>query len=79
MRTIISIEYDEKYQSVAVSNHRKTLFSTGDVVADFRSAMIFASNIDNVCFSSTCDGFVFDIPGYKWNIDSVYGDMIVSI
>lgn len=81
---VISIDYDEgeagTYRAVAVSGfveHKE--FATGDVVADFRAAKQYAFKIDtNVMFSSSCDQFVRDNPGYSWFEDADGWEWIVK-
>lgn len=82
MLTFISIEYDTKYKKVVLSKKDKEIiaeFSSGDIVKDWEYLIDYCvNNPAHYSFLSSVDHFVFDIPGYRWDIDEVGNEIIVK-
>lgn len=79
----LSIDYDEgkpgTYRAVEVTGPRELVkrFETGDVEADWRSAILYAAgHLEDgtaafIITSSSCDHFCMDDDNYGWNEDSM--------
>lgn len=77
----LGIDYDEgeptSYRAVVVTdiNGEDTRFETGDPVADWHAASDHARELVQTgqaagCMTlSSCSHFVFDVPGYRFNVD----------
>lgn len=73
-RAWMTIDYDEGDQStykavtVKIRDGKEVRFSTGDPVADWKSALRHAADesVDMVLFSSSVDHFVMDGDGFQW-------------
>lgn len=76
----LGIDYDDAYLAVTVTDRdgSEVRFQSGDPEADFALAYVCARSLArtigcSVMTSSSLDGFVFDVPGWKYNAD----DMLV--
>jgi hypothetical protein len=88
MRTI-SIDYNENdpiyttsYKGVVVSFRGRTdrkadkRFFTGNIAQDFLAAKKFMASGDSTLFASSVDHFCYDVEGFHWIFDSVWGELI---
>jgi hypothetical protein len=75
----IGIDYDTAYKAVIITEPggAEKRFETGDPVADFRSAVIHGQGLieDRKAITfmtlSSLDGFIFDVPGWRFNEDDM--------
>jgi len=70
----LGIDYDDAYKAVVVSDPSNVeyRFETGDPSADWAAAKVKARELTQefgcICMTlSSLDGFVFDVPGWKFN------------
>lgn len=71
----IGIDYGAAYKAVVVAlppDGGETRFETGDPVADWKAAVLFAAHAAHEkrvpCMTlSSLDGFVFDVPGWRFD------------
>ena len=83
----LGIEHDESndlsaYEGVKVSDSRtggSKVFYSGDPIADWFRAVIFALGSDNpfIMYSSSLTHFLNDVPGFR-TIDTALGELIVG-
>lgn len=75
----LGIDYDDAYKAVTLKTplDGELRFETGDPVADYKAAITRGMKImeakEALAFmtSSSIDGFVFDVPGWRWGKNDI--------
>jgi hypothetical protein len=70
---------EQNTTEVTSSNEEEIVFDKGTIIENYREAIVFAcDNYDIILCSSSCHDFAMDNSGYKFIVDSYYGEMLVK-